>query len=125
MEIVTTNKIDHNKPDLLIHDSKINEITLIEIGITNKDLLPRTETTKGRKYDLLGNELKLLHKGVKIRAVPVVITWDALVTKFFKKHLSLLGISLIGQAYIQYKILKKNVGIYLDWCKGWLWRRYW
>lgn len=118
MEIVTTNKIDHNKPDLLIHDSKINEITLIEIGITNKDLLPRTETTKGRKYDLLGNELKLLHKGVKIRAVPVVITWDALVTKFFKKHLSLLGISLIGQAYIQYKILKKTLESILIDVKG-------
>lgn len=55
--ILTENRnVQYNKPDLFIHDLKTNEITMIEIGVTNKNDLPTTELTKGRKYDLLERE---------------------------------------------------------------------
>ena len=53
LPIETELRVDHNKPDL-----KAKEIMLIEVGITNKNILTTTEVTKGRKYEMLANELK-------------------------------------------------------------------
>ncbi|OTF71712.1 hypothetical protein BLA29_002093, partial [Euroglyphus maynei] len=75
--IMTDNRIDHNKPDLMIHDLKTNEIWLIEVGITNKNILPNTEITKTRKYEMLANELKSTLRA-NVQIVPIVITWDGL-----------------------------------------------
>ncbi|KAM0677691.1 hypothetical protein BDAP_001591 [Binucleata daphniae] len=41
--IKTDIKIKNNKPDIFIHDKKKNEITLIEVGITNLDLLTQVK----------------------------------------------------------------------------------
>ena len=47
--------MEHNKPDLVIHDLRTKEITLIEVGITNKDILAKVESEKSLKYQLLAN----------------------------------------------------------------------
>ena len=39
-------KIKHNRPDLFVYDKKKKEITLIEVGITNLDLLTQMENEK-------------------------------------------------------------------------------
>ncbi|MDE5978285.1 MAG: reverse transcriptase family protein [Turicibacter sp.] len=108
MPIITDNRIEHNKPDLMVHDLKTNEILLIEVGITNKRILPTTEVTKARKYEFLANELKLMHRGAKVTIVPVVLTWDGLVTRHFKRYMSQLGVSERIQAYIQGQTLKRT-----------------
>ena len=82
--ILTDLRLDHNKPDLMIHDLKTKEITLVEVGITNKDILKTTEVTKLRKYEMLANKLESMHPGTKVTIIPVVLTWDGLVTKYFK-----------------------------------------
>ena len=41
--IRTDIKIRHNRPDLFIHDKKRKKITLIEVGITNLNLLTQVE----------------------------------------------------------------------------------
>ena len=41
--IKTDIKIQHNRPDLFVFDKKKKEITLIEVGITNLDLLTQVE----------------------------------------------------------------------------------
>jgi hypothetical protein len=46
--IYTDIKIQHNKPDLFIYDKKRKEITLIEVGITNLDILNRVQNEKTR-----------------------------------------------------------------------------
>ena len=46
--IVTDIKIQNNRPDIFIHDKKRKEIILIEVGITNQDLLPVVENEKIR-----------------------------------------------------------------------------
>ena len=70
--ILTELRIEHNKPDLMIHDYVAKEITLVEVGITNKDILQKTELLKLHKYDELANELKCLHPGTKVMIIPVV-----------------------------------------------------
>ncbi|XP_063911924.1 uncharacterized protein LOC135128775 [Zophobas morio] len=57
------NRIKHNKPDLLMHDLKINEIIITEVGITNKRIIPtmhRPFVTKHfRRYM---NQMEVLEK---------------------------------------------------------------
>ncbi|KAM0677311.1 hypothetical protein BDAP_002174 [Binucleata daphniae] len=59
--IKTDIKIKHDRPDIFVYDKKRNEITLIEIGVTNLDLLTVVENEKLRKYDILAGELSSLY----------------------------------------------------------------
>lgn len=43
-------KVQHNKPEIFIYDKKRKEITLIEIGITNQDILSIVENEKIRPH---------------------------------------------------------------------------
>ena len=106
--ILTELQIECNKPDLMIHDLMKKKITLVEVGITNKTILVATEVEKGRKYQILANELKCLHPGTEVEIIPVVMTWDGLVTKNFKKYMNKLDVNdkLIG--YMQSTVLKKT-----------------
>ena len=106
--IKTDIKIQHNRPDLFVHDKKRKEITLIEVGITNLDLLTQVENEKSRKYDLIANELALTYK-CKVKIIPYVMTWEGLVTKYHKKHRNEIGISTKTEAYIQSLVLKKTL----------------
>ena len=106
--VITDNRIPNNKPDLMVHDMKTNEIVLVEVGITNKRIIPNTESTKRRKYELLANELKSMY-GCKVTTVPIVLTWDGLVTRHFRKYAESLGLSEKIQAYIQGQVLKRTM----------------
>ena len=106
--IITDNRIEHNKPDLMVHDLKTKQITLIEVGVTNKRIIPTTEVTKGRKYEFLAWELKLMYPGTNVTLIPVVITWDGLVTKHFKRYMQQLGVNEKLQGYIQTQTLKRT-----------------
>ena len=55
-------KIHYMLSFLFIHNLITNEITMIEVGVTNKNDLPTTELTKGRKYDLLTGEMRSTFK---------------------------------------------------------------
>ena len=44
--IKTDIKIQHNRPDLFVYDKKRKEIALIEVGITNFDLITQVENEK-------------------------------------------------------------------------------
>ncbi|KAI5151602.1 hypothetical protein ENBRE01_2250, partial [Enteropsectra breve] len=85
LPIMTQLKIHENKPDLLIHDKLTNTITIIEVGVTNKEILHKVETDKKHKYETLGKELKSMYK-CDIVIIPYVITWDGLVTELNKKY---------------------------------------
>ena len=89
-------------------DKKKNEITLIEIGITNLDLLAQVENQKMRKYDLVANELAISRK-CKVKIIPYVMTWEGLVTKYHKKYSDGRGLQPKVEAYIQSVVLKKTL----------------
>ncbi|XP_040076971.1 uncharacterized protein LOC120848936 [Ixodes scapularis] len=92
--------LECNKPDLMIHDRKTKEITLIEVGITKKSILAKTELRKYQKYDVLRNELTVMYLGCKVITVPVVMTWDGIVTKHFKGYMKQLKVTDILMAYM-------------------------
>lgn len=107
--ILTELRIDHNKPDLMVHDLRAKEILLVEVGITNKNIISTTELTKARKYELLANELKCIYPGTKVTIVPVVMTWDGLVTKHFKAYMKQIDVSDKLVSYIQTVVLKRTL----------------
>ncbi|EQB61073.1 hypothetical protein NAPIS_ORF01362 [Vairimorpha apis BRL 01] len=73
------------KAHILLIDKKSKEIFIVEIGVTSIDNLQQVETEKLRKYDLLANELGLIH-GCKTKIIPYVLTWDGIVTKYHVKY---------------------------------------
>ncbi|KAF9761960.1 hypothetical protein NGRA_2304 [Nosema granulosis] len=116
--VATDVKVTHNKPDILIVDKKRKEIIIIEVGMTNLDLLSVVENEKLRKYDLLANELGLIHK-YRTKITPCVMTWDGVVTNFHKKYLKELDVQPHLEAYIQSLVLKKTLeSISLDRRRG-------
>ena len=115
--VVTELRIEHNKPDLMIHDLRTKEITLIEVGITNKDILAKVESEKSLKYQLLANELKCLYPGTTVTIIPVVMTWDGLVTRYFKHYMKQLEVEQRLLAYIQTVVLKKTCESILATCR--------
>ena len=102
----------------MIHDYKAKEIILIEVGITNKDILPTTELTKSKKYELLANELENIHRGTKVITIPVVMTWDGLVTRHFKRHMKQLQVKDKLVAYMQSVVLKRTCESILIDCRN-------
>ena len=63
---------------------------------------------KKRKHDLLANELASIYKA-KLNIIPIVMTWDGIVTIYHKKYLKQLGIKPKIQAYMQFITLKKTL----------------
>lgn len=106
--ISTDIKISHNKPDIFVLDKKKKEILIVEVGITNQDLLTIVENEKLRKYDLLANELGLIYKA-KTKIIPYVMTWDGVVTNYHKRYIKELEIQPSLEAYIQSVVLKKTL----------------
>ncbi|TBT98324.1 hypothetical protein CWI36_2438p0010 [Hamiltosporidium magnivora] len=87
--IKTDVKIRCNRQDIYILDKKHNRITLIE-------------------YDLLANELGFVYK-CSVEIIPYVMTWDGIVTKYYKTYVKRLQIPMNVEAYIQFIVLKKTV----------------
>ena len=106
--VKTDIKVQNNRPDIFVFDKKKKEITLIEIGVINQDFLQTVETEKTRKYDILANELSNMYK-CKTKIIPFVITWDEIVTIYYKKHIKELEIPDNVKAYIQTIVLKKTL----------------
>ncbi|EQB61573.1 hypothetical protein NAPIS_ORF00851 [Vairimorpha apis BRL 01] len=95
-------------PDIFVLDKKNKEILIVEVGITNQDLLTIVENEKLRKYDILANELGLIYKS-KTKIIPYVMTWDGVVTTYHKRYVKELGIQPSLEAYIQSVVLKKTL----------------
>lgn len=108
MPILTENRVECNKPDILVHDIRRNEFTIIEVGVTSKKWLNKTETTKGRKYEHLAADLRSMHPGATTRMVPIVLTWDGFVTDRFKKFAKEIGLTKQMVAKMQVVTLQRT-----------------
>ncbi|XP_042148657.1 uncharacterized protein LOC120848510 [Ixodes scapularis] len=100
-KITTELFLEYNKLDLMIYDRRTKEITLIEVGITNKNILAKTKLRKSQKYDLLKHELIVMYTGCKVIATLVVTTWDGLVTRHFKGYMKQLEVTERLTAHMQ------------------------
>ncbi|XP_029655769.1 uncharacterized protein LOC115229584 [Octopus sinensis] len=108
MSIMTETKVQSNKPDIFVYDKTKQEITLIEVGITSQDRLKQVEIEKFHKYDLLANELSILYDA-KVKIIPVVLTWDGVVSRYFKNYMDKLSIEKATRTYIQSVVLKRTL----------------
>jgi hypothetical protein len=63
-------RIENNRPDLFVWD---RGRTLVEVGITNQDLVNITENDKLRRYGILTDEISLPYK---VKIIPFVLSWD-------------------------------------------------
>ena len=116
--VATSTKQSANRPDIIIHDKKRKEITIIEVGVTSQDQLTVVKSEKKRKYDVLANEMAAIHK-CKAKIIPYVLTWDGIVTKVHKYYVNQIGLSPSIEAYIQYITLKKTMeSISYDYRRG-------
>ncbi|XP_029657447.1 uncharacterized protein LOC115231605 [Octopus sinensis] len=106
--IPTDTAVSNNKPDIFVHDKIKNTITLIEVGITSQNCLKQVEVEKFHKYDFLANELGVIHRA-KVKIIPVVLTWDGIVSRFFKSHLDSIAVEDRVKAYIQTLVLRKTL----------------
>ncbi|XP_029657533.1 uncharacterized protein LOC115231715 [Octopus sinensis] len=106
--IITENKVNFNKPDIFVYDKIKKEITLIEVGITSQDRLKQLEAEKLHKYDFLANELSLPYE-CQVKIIPVVLTWDSVVTRCFKNYMDKLYIEKSTMTYIQAVVLKRTL----------------
>ncbi|KAI5169959.1 hypothetical protein PAEPH01_1127 [Pancytospora epiphaga] len=80
-------------------------MSLIEVGITSQDRLVTVETEKMHKYDVLANKLGQEY-GCRTRIIPYVMTWDGVVTKYYRRHSKDIGIT---ESYIRTIVLKKTL----------------
>ncbi|XP_029654712.1 uncharacterized protein LOC115228214 [Octopus sinensis] len=70
------------------------------------------------KYDILASELEIIYKA-KVKILPIVITWDAITSKYFKIYMDLIGIKDSVLAYIQTIALKKTLeGMFVEYKHG-------
>ncbi|XP_036354685.1 uncharacterized protein LOC118761119 [Octopus sinensis] len=105
---ITDTAVSNGKPDIFVHDKVRNTITLIEVGITSQNYLKQAEVEKFHKYNLLANELGAIHRA-KVKIIPVVLTWDEIVSRFFKSHLNSIAVEDRVKAYIQTLVLRKTL----------------
>ena len=110
MMIKTDRKIKDNKPDIIIFDKKLRKITIIEVGVTNRDILKQVEVNKYRKYQQLVNELGVMYK-METKIIPYVITWDGFVSIFHTRHIKELGLPATVRGYIQSVVLRTTADI--------------
>ena len=115
--IKTTIYISNNKPDLLILDKKGRKAMILEIGITNIHDLARVEEEKTDKYRILADEIQGQMNLKKVSIVPVVFTWEGLVSKYMEKQLGAIGLRALEIAYIQTRILKRTLESFLSFNK--------
>ncbi|XP_029656455.1 uncharacterized protein LOC115230394 [Octopus sinensis] len=106
--IKTDTIVSNNKPDIFVFDKVRNIITLIKIGITSQQSLKQVEVEKLHKYDLLANELKVIHNA-KVNIIPLVITWDGITSRFYKHYQNSLQVQESTRAYIQSIVIKRTL----------------
>ena len=104
----TRTKLDYNRPDIFVLDYRKKEIIIVEIGVTNSETLVKVEIEKARKYQRLAEELKIIHGAKTAIIVPIVLSWDGIVTNHFHRHAQKIGLEKRILSYIQKLAIKST-----------------
>ena len=93
-KIHVTNKVEHNRPDLIIWDHKKKECKIIDLSVPlNGKYVTRKETEKVNNYVPLVNELQQMYRDYTYKIIPVVIGTSGTVSLSLKEHLKAVGIT--------------------------------
>ena len=108
--VQTDHTINHNKPDIIIHNKFTNKISIIDIAIPNDYNVVEKRAEKIRKYVDLAIEIKTLWNVSKVDIVPIIIGANGIVHGKFQDDYRKLDIevnireiqkiTLLGTAHI-------------------------
>ena len=90
--ITTINKIEHNRPDIVIWDKKQATCTVVEVGVPLDFNVTSRRKSKKDKYILLVSELQQLYPGFKYQVTPIILGALDAVPKQLKEELKKLNI---------------------------------
>ena len=86
----TESKKHTNRPDLICYDRQKGLIILTEVGVSSPNFVKRREIQKKLKYSRWARSI-WDETGVKTTLLPLVCSWDGLVTYNFRENLVELG----------------------------------
>ena len=111
-EVQTTNKVQYNKPDIFVKDSRSKKVIIGEIGITSQHCLMERDLEKSTKYDYLIANLKSTYPGYSVLYFAIVMTWDGVMSKrTFKDLTEVLHLNKRQIAYMQLVSLRKTLSM--------------
>ncbi|KPM11472.1 hypothetical protein QR98_0100430 [Sarcoptes scabiei] len=99
----------HNKPDICVEDYLAKTILIIDVKVSNRELLFRSENEKKDKYAALARAMRSQRSQFNVEVVPIVIGWDGSVTKFIMNYLNRLHLNRYDLSRLQIIALKKTV----------------
>ena len=92
-KIHVTNKVEHNRPDLIIWDRNKNKCKIIDFSVPLDGNVTRKEIEKVNNYVPLVNELQQMYRNYTYKIIPVVIGTSGTVSLSLKEHLKAVGIT--------------------------------
>ena len=92
--IVLPNKVNHNRPDLVIWNNKTKECQIIDLNVPLDQNVSTKETEKGNNYITLMCELRQLYRACIYEIIPIVIGTLGAIPKSLKRHLEDIGLKV-------------------------------
>ena len=111
MVIRTDVTCPHNRPDLVVMDKKAKKIWIIEVRVSSRPILAKTECEKKAKYERLAGDLRSQHPEMEVEVVPIVLSWDGSCTRHIMKHFKKLAMDRTDLARIQIITLKRSADL--------------
>ena len=109
---VTHGHIKNGNPDIG-HDKIKNTIKIVEIVVTIKDRLKKTEINKRTKNVSLAKKLAKSNRS-SAQIIPIVVMWDGLVTNYYKKYTDAINLPKNLKALIRKTALIETLSLVLS-----------
>ena len=107
--IKTSVHVKHDKPDIFALDKTTREGVIVDVRISSSECLELAQNEKIQKYDVLANELQGMYNLVGIKILPIIISWDGVMTKRTYDNCVYLGLAPSEIAYVQTRVLKRTL----------------
>ena len=92
--VMTTKKLDHNKPDVVVIDREKKYWTLIDFSVPNDKNVVSKEKEKVDHYRELAKEIRKIHH-VRTKVIPIVVGALGVFSKNLESHLKELEMAYI------------------------------
>ena len=90
--IILPNKVNHNRPDLVIWNNKTKECKIIDFSVPLDQNISVKETEKVNNYIPLASELQQLYRTYTYEIIPIVIGTLGAIPKSLKRNLENVGL---------------------------------
>ena len=90
--IILPNKVNHNRPDLVIWNNKTKECKIIDFSVPLDQNISMKETEKVNNYIPLVSELQQLYRTYTYEVIPIVIGTLGAIPKSLKRNLENVGL---------------------------------